>query len=130
MKIKIFIVMSIFLMGSLHCFTQERSNEVRQKISVKVVAASEEISKVIGWSKMENSEGKFWQKSDINDDVSYLPGYSKQFAGFKSFRIYEISIEGNTFYILNKVLGDNNNKYVVFNQTPYFWLEFFLNDAY
>ncbi len=129
MKIKIFLAMSIFLMGSLHCFTQERSNEVRQKISAKVVAASEEISKVIGWSKIENTEGKFWQKSDLNDEVSYLPGYSKQFAGFRSFRIYEISIEGNTFYILNKVLPDNSNKYVVFNQTPYFWLEFALNDA-
>jgi tetratricopeptide (TPR) repeat protein len=83
-------------------FSQERQNEVRKKLAFSVDKQSEIISKVTGWSRIENQEGKFWKQSDLDNELSYLPGFNVQFAGFYSFQLFKITLEGKPFYLLNR----------------------------
>lgn len=86
----------------LTSFCQERQNEVRKKLTYSVDQQSEIISKVTGWSRIENQDGKFWKQSDLENELSYLPGFNVQFSGFYSFQLFKITLEGKPFYLLNR----------------------------
>ena len=114
LQFTIFLLMCI----SFSSKAQERQNEERKKLSASIDAQSEVLSKIPGWSRIETTEGKFWKQSDMNDELSYIPrilkpGYANEKCfGFRSFRIYKFSLEGSTFYLLNKVEQSGNSYYV------------------
>jgi len=136
MKKTTLFIICLFICVSFISKAQERQNEERQKISASIDAQSEVLTKVPGWSRIETTEGKIWKQSDINDEISYIPrilipGYTDaRFFGFKSLRIYKFSLEGSSFYLLNKEERSGNNSYFVFTQTSLDYLKFTVDYAY
>lgn len=102
MKILPVIIAIVLTSMVFKTFGQERQNEVRKKLAYSVDEQSEIISKVNGWSRIENQEGKFWKQSDLDNELSYLPGFNVQFSGFYSFQLFKITLEGKPFYLLNR----------------------------
>lgn len=84
---------------SFHSYCQERTDEVRQKLSLSVEGQSAKISNVTGWSKMENQDGKFWKKSEYKENESYIPGCPDA-EYFEYLQMFKIKIEGQIFYLL------------------------------
>ena len=111
----IFLLMYI----SVTSIAQERQNEERQKLRVSMDAQSEILSSITGWSKIENKDGRFWQKYNPKNEISQLPAYSADFAGFLSIQTYKFTIEGEHFCVLLKKINKESAKYYVFTQKEY-----------
>jgi tetratricopeptide (TPR) repeat protein len=94
----IFLFVGIFSCLSLSCFAQERQDEQRAQLEIKMLGQSEKLAKITGWSKIENSEGKFWKQSDVNSESSYLPSDPNN--SFEYFQTFKFKLEGQIFYLL------------------------------
>lgn len=117
MRIRFYCLITLLLSITLHFYAQERVNQVRPKLSASMDAQSEILSNVPGWSLIENSEGKFWNKSDLSDEISYLPAYKKSFAGFYLVQLFKFTIEGQHFCVLVKNIDRKKIKYFVFDDS-------------
>ena len=98
MKKFIFIFICFTVNIALTAFSQERQDEVRAKIEIKMLEQSERLSHVPGWSRIETQEGKSWRQSNVNSANSYLPRDPDE--SFDYFQIFKFKLEGGIYYIL------------------------------
>lgn len=118
---------SLFLTISYYALCQERQDEVRQKLEFKIDSQSEILSQATGWSRIENSEGKFWKQSDNSLGYNSLPGRKLDFA-FNSLQLIKFTIEGKCFYALCVVRpGNNQVAYYIFEENDYTAFPIILN---
>jgi len=99
MKNTIYLLIGLITCFSISCFAQERQNETRAKLDIVMLGQSERLSKITGWSKLENAEGKYWKQSDANLSKNYLPGNPDE--SFEYFQMFKFRLEGEIFYMLN-----------------------------
>ncbi len=114
---KILIVTSIiFLNMVFHGYSQERQDEVRKQLQLSMDFQSEKLKNVVGWSRIENQEGKFWEQSEANSDVSYLPSFGKnEDFSFKYMQMYKFNLEGQNFYLIVINYGQERIRAFAFN---------------
>lgn len=102
-----------------HGYTQERQDEVRKQLQLSMDFQSEKLNNVIGWSRIENQEGKFWKKSEPNSGISYLPEEEGEdgIFSFEFFQLYQFSVEEQNFYLLSLKYNDTRMRIFAFNSS-------------
>ena len=120
MKNIIFLLTSLLITFSNYSYCQERQDEVREKLNFKIDAQSQILSQAIGWSLIENSDGKFWKQSDNSLGYNFLPGKKLDYA-FNSLQFIKFTIEGKCFYALCviKPIYPNQVAYYIFEENDY-----------
>lgn len=94
------ILFTLCVIFSLNSFSQDRNDEARKKLSLSLDGQSEKLSSgVVGWSKMENKDGKFWKEAPSGERGSYLP-CCKDDSEFEYFQTFKFTLEGETFYLM------------------------------
>lgn len=107
MKKIVSLLFGFCLVISFYSQGQERTDEVRKQLSIGIDGQSEKITKIPGWSKIENQQGKFWKQSDTTAIQSYLPCCPEE-TGFEYLQLYKFSVEGEICYLL--VIKYNDTK--------------------
>jgi len=115
MKKVMFLLFNLCFIISFYSFSQERNDEVRQKLQISLDAQSERLTDVPGWSKMENQDGKFWKQSDTNSKISYLPCCPEY--GFESLQMFKFTLEGQIFYLFCITYNDHEKRIFAFESS-------------
>jgi tetratricopeptide (TPR) repeat protein len=113
----ILLFVGIFSCFTFSCFSQERQDEQRAQLDIKMLGQSERLSKITGWSKFENAEGRFWKQSDANSIKNYLPGNPDE--GFEYFQMFKFRLEGEIFYILNIKYDEERMRQFAFTSSSF-----------
>jgi hypothetical protein len=127
MKKATLVITCILVCISFFSKAQDRQDEVRQKLQLSIDAQSNVLSHVTGWSKIENTEGKFWKQSDLNSSKSYLPCCPDD--GFQSLQTFKFTLEGETFYLLSVIYGTSNQRVFAFKSSSLQELQNVINNA-
>ena len=127
MKKKTLILTCILVCIPFFAKAQDRQNEVRQKLQLSIDSISNAMTHVSGWSKMENTEGKFWKQSDLKSSTSYLPCCPDD--GFQSLQTFKFTLEGEIFYLLSLKTGRGNQRIFAFKNTSLQDLQNVINNA-
>ena len=111
------ILLFIVLFGTINfnCICQERQPEARPKLELQMQKQTIRLSKITGWSRFENANGKFWKQSNLNSGGSYLPIDPE--LTFDHIQLFQFKLEGGLYYLFTIKYSDDSYRIFAFTGT-------------